>query len=98
MTTELPVDVHPTFLVVDDDPMVRKLVAHGLKELSPECILEVEDGLQAQQVLRERHVDVVITDVLPRKCRSSRTFGAGSGVNDGPRCNGIHMRLTLQHP
>lgn len=57
----------PTFLVVDDDPMVRKLVARGLAELDPEAVLEVEDGLAAQEVLRERSVDVVVTDVLMPK-------------------------------
>lgn len=54
----------PTFLVVDDDPMIRKLVARGLAELNPETVIEVEDGLEAQQVLRKRSVDVVVTDVL----------------------------------
>jgi len=54
----------PTFLVVDDDPLVRKLVAKGLADLDPEAVIEVEDGLEAQRVLTERHVDVVVTDVL----------------------------------
>ena len=54
----------PTFLVVDDDPMVRKLVARGLATLEPEAVLEVEDGLAAQAVLREKRIDVVVTDVL----------------------------------
>jgi sigma-B regulation protein RsbU (phosphoserine phosphatase) len=53
-----------TFLVVDDDPMVRKLVSRGLEPLEPEAILEVEDGLAAQEVLKGRKVDVVVTDVL----------------------------------
>ncbi len=55
---------HPTFLVVDDDPMVRRLVTHGLAELNPERVLAVEDGLEAQRVLLETSIDVVITDVL----------------------------------
>ncbi len=54
----------PTFLVVDDEPMVRKLVARGLAELNPEKVLEVEDGLEAQKILSEVPVDVVVTDVL----------------------------------
>ena len=54
----------PTFLVVDDDPMVRKLVSRGLADLDPEEVLEVEDGLAAQQVLLDKNVDVVVTDVL----------------------------------
>ena len=54
----------PTFLVVDDDPIVRKLVAKGLSSLDPEEVVQVEDGLAAQKVLQERAVDVVVTDVL----------------------------------
>jgi CheY-like chemotaxis protein len=54
----------PTFLVVDDDAMVRKIVARGLAALDPAEVLEVEDGLEAQEVLREKSVDVVVTDVL----------------------------------
>jgi serine phosphatase RsbU (regulator of sigma subunit) len=61
---EKTVSQRPTFLVVDDDPMVRKLVARGLKTLRPEKIIEVEDGLEAKQVLGEQVVDVVVTDVL----------------------------------
>lgn len=62
--TEEPATSRPTFLVVDDDPMVRKVVARGLSSLDPEDVLEVEDGLQAREVLSERAVDVVVTDVL----------------------------------
>jgi serine phosphatase RsbU (regulator of sigma subunit)/ABC-type transporter Mla MlaB component len=54
----------PTFLVVDDDAMVRKIVTRGLARLAPAKVLEVEDGVAAQQVLREKRVDVVVTDVL----------------------------------
>ena len=54
----------PTFLVVDDDAMVRKLVASGLRALEPEQVLEVEDGIAAQKMLREHEIDVVVTDVL----------------------------------
>jgi len=54
----------PTFLVVDDDAMVRRIVARGLEALGPAEVLEVEDGLAAQDVLRQKPVDVVVTDVL----------------------------------
>jgi serine phosphatase RsbU (regulator of sigma subunit)/anti-anti-sigma regulatory factor len=54
----------PVFLVVDDDPMVRKIVTRGLSQLNPSEVLEVEDGLVAQSVLREKHIDVVVTDVV----------------------------------
>ncbi|MDJ0879943.1 MAG: SpoIIE family protein phosphatase [Halieaceae bacterium] len=52
------------FLVVDDDPMVRKIVSRGLSQLDAAEILEEEDGLAAQEVLRNRRVDVVVTDVV----------------------------------
>lgn len=54
----------PVFLVVDDDPMVRKIVTRGLMQLNPAEVLEEQDGLAAREVLRERTVDVVVTDVV----------------------------------
>lgn len=54
----------PTFLVVDDDAMVRKIVVRGLARLDPAEVLEVADGISAQAVLLERDIDVVVTDVL----------------------------------
>ena len=54
----------PSFLVVDDDPMVRRIVTRGLSQLNPARVLEVEDGLAAQEVLRETSIDVVVTDVV----------------------------------
>jgi len=54
-------------LVVDDDPMIRRLVVSALAELDPENVLEAEDGLHAQELLGREPVDVVITDVnMPR--------------------------------
>ena len=54
----------PVFLVVDDDPMVRRIVTRGLGPLNPAEVIEVEDGLEAQQALRKKAFDVVITDVM----------------------------------
>ncbi len=54
----------PCVLVVDDDPVLRRVVSRGLEPLALGAVLEVEDGAQAQDVLRDRSVDVVITDVL----------------------------------
>lgn len=57
----------PVLMVVDDDPMVRKIVTRGLASLAPAEVIEVEDGLAAQEQLRQRPVDVVVTDVvMPR--------------------------------
>ncbi|MEP5568451.1 MAG: SpoIIE family protein phosphatase [Halioglobus sp.] len=62
--TDIPGKPGPVFLVVDDDPMVRKIVARGLGQLNPAEIIEVEDGLEAQAVLQAKAIDVVVTDVV----------------------------------
>jgi serine phosphatase RsbU (regulator of sigma subunit)/anti-anti-sigma regulatory factor len=54
----------PVFLVVDDDPIVRRLVTRGLEALDPASIREASDGVEAQDILREGGIDIVITDVL----------------------------------
>ena len=59
-----PTERGPILMVVDDDPMVRKIVARGLSALAPAELIEAEDGLAAQGILRDRSVDVVVTDVL----------------------------------
>ena len=57
----------PVLMVVDDDPMVRKIVARGLASLAPAELIEAEDGQAAQAKLLEKAVDVVVTDVvMPR--------------------------------
>ena len=53
----------PTFLVVEDDAMIRSLVVRCLDDLEPEWVLEAENGLQAQAILKGHKVDVVVTDV-----------------------------------
>ena len=62
----------PRLLVVDDDPIIRKLVAHSLAPLNPEAVFEVEDGVEAQKVLQAEQIDVVITDVLITPKRAAR--------------------------
>jgi serine phosphatase RsbU (regulator of sigma subunit)/anti-anti-sigma regulatory factor len=51
-------------LVVDDDEAVRSLLATILRKTGELLIVEARDGLEAQQVLRARHVDVAIIDLL----------------------------------
>lgn len=56
-------DPVPAFLVVDDDPRVRKIVIRGLGQFNPSQVFEVEDGLAAQEVLKKNSVGVVVTGV-----------------------------------
>jgi anti-anti-sigma factor len=53
-----------TILVVDDDPVVRRLVRKGLQIGGFGEALEAEDGEAAKAVLQEREVDLVLTDLL----------------------------------
>ena len=51
-------------LVVDDDEAVRSLLATILRKTGELLIVEARDGVEAQKVLRARHVDVAIIDLL----------------------------------
>jgi serine phosphatase RsbU (regulator of sigma subunit)/anti-anti-sigma regulatory factor len=51
-------------LVVDDDEAVRSLLAAILRKAGEFVIVEACDGVEAQKVLRARHVDVAIIDLL----------------------------------
>lgn len=53
----------PTFLVVDDDAEIRRLICLALAQLEPALLMEAEHGVAAQRHLRQQAVDVVITDV-----------------------------------
>jgi DNA-binding response OmpR family regulator len=50
-------------LVVDDDPMNRMLLAHGLKQEGHEVTL-AEDGAEALDLLHDDAFDVVLLDIL----------------------------------
>jgi serine phosphatase RsbU (regulator of sigma subunit) len=51
-------------LVVDDDEAVRSLLATILRMTGELLIVEARDGVEAQQLLRARRVDVAIIDLL----------------------------------
>jgi len=51
-----------TFLVVDDEELVRKLVVRFLSKLGHTCLTAV-DGVDALNQLKGHKVDVVITDI-----------------------------------
>lgn len=56
-----------TVLVVDDDPVVRRVVSRGIASLGPLDVLEAEDGEAARDLLVDHTVDLVVTDlVMPR--------------------------------
>ncbi len=72
-------DDHLNILVVEDDPVSRKLLARILRQ-SNYRVLEAEDGLQAWELLQREPVQMVITDwmmphmdgvELTRKIRSA---------------------------
>ncbi len=49
-------------LVVDDAPMIRRIIKNLLKEMGYQHIEEAEDGQVALQKLRSQKFDFVITD------------------------------------
>jgi len=49
-------------LAVDDSPTIREMVAETLKSADYE-VLEAENGLEALELLREQHVDLIISDL-----------------------------------
>lgn len=54
---------HKTFLVVDDEPLVRSLIIDILEELG-HVALEAADGPEAMSILRSKErIDLLITDV-----------------------------------
>lgn len=51
-----------TILIVDDKSSMRKVLRQTLEE-GQHTILEAEDGEQALETIKSKHVDVVITDI-----------------------------------
>jgi DNA-binding NtrC family response regulator len=52
-----------TILVVDDDPVIRKMLEKRLEKEGYE-VLVAEDGYQARKMLPQQHIDVVLTDLM----------------------------------
>lgn len=52
-----------TILVVDDDPVIRRMLEKRLETAGYEVLI-AEDGYQAQKILPQQHVDVVLTDLM----------------------------------
>ncbi len=52
-----------TILVVDDDPVIRRLLQQRLVKGNYH-VLVAPDGYKAESILRDKHVDVVLTDLM----------------------------------
>ncbi len=52
-----------TILVVDDDPVIRRLLEQRLHKENYEVLL-AEDGYQGNDIVSKNHVDVVLTDLM----------------------------------
>lgn len=52
-----------TILVVDDDPVIRRLLEQRLKKEHYEVLL-AEDGYKGNDMLSSNHIDVVLTDLM----------------------------------
>jgi CheY-like chemotaxis protein len=56
-----------TILIVDDDPMIRKLIATTLEDVSGYRLQEAGDGLEAVERAVSVHPEIVFLDVdMPR--------------------------------
>lgn len=56
-------------LVVDDSALIRGLLSEAVRvsDVPTDDVLEARDGGEALEILRGRHIDVVITDLqMPR--------------------------------
>ncbi len=54
--------MHPTLLIVDDEPPIRDVLRRALR-LSPYAILEAGSGEEALAVLEGRQVDLILSDL-----------------------------------
>jgi len=52
-----------SILVVDDDPVIRRLLEQRLKKSDYEVEV-AEDGYKAEKLLQKKHFDVVLTDLM----------------------------------
>ncbi len=79
-------DVTRTILIVDDDPMIRKLIATTLEDISGYRLQEAGDGLEALERAVTARPEIVFLDVdMPRlngieTCRRLRSDPATAGA------------------
>jgi two-component system chemotaxis response regulator CheY len=75
-----------TILIVDDDPMIRKLIATTLEDISGYRLAEAGDGLEAVERAVSSRPEIVFLDIdMPRlngieTCRRLRSDPATAGA------------------
>ena len=86
----------PCVLVVDDDPDIRASLHMVLEGYE---VVGAGDGLQALKVLEERHVDVILLDLMmptmdgPAFLRESRARGVTIPVVVSSAATGLSQRV-----
>ncbi len=56
-----------TILIVDDDPLIRKLILTTLEDVAGFCLREAGDGVQAIEAALEERPEIVLLDYdMPR--------------------------------
>jgi len=56
-------------LLVDDDSIFRRFLAHRIKNISPDIeIVEADDGLKAIELFNSRKFNVVLLDIFMPNC------------------------------
>ena len=75
-----------TILIVDDDPMIRKLIATTLEDVSGYRLEEAGNGVEAVERAVEARPEIVFLDVdMPRGERDRGVPAAALGPGDGGR-------------
>ena len=75
-----------TILIVDDDPMIRRLIATTLEDISGYRLVEAGDGLEAVERAVRARPEIVFLDIdMPRlngieACRRLRSDPATAGA------------------
>jgi two-component system, chemotaxis family, chemotaxis protein CheY len=52
------------FLVVEDVPLMRRIIVNSLIDMGFRDVFEAEDGEEALGILQSHQIDIIITDIL----------------------------------
>ena len=96
MTEEKPSNfpwTNKTALVVDDYPTIRKSLRELAQDLGLEC-LEAQNGLQAQELLKQKPVDLVLTDLVMPEMDG---FELTESIKSSPDLRNIPVVIVSTH-